>query len=351
MVADSLHVTTSASQTLDWDSDVIVLAAADPASHDAINLTGSIHSQMIIGNAGENILNGGGGADTLIGLGGNDTYLVRGLGDVVEEANGGGNDIVFTTVNYNLGDSEVEFLSTVVQADTDPINLVGNFYSSVLIGNYGNNLINGGYGADTLIGLKGDDTYVVYDSGSQIVEHAGEGNDIALVGVNYHLQAGSSVELLAVQNGASTDAFVLEGNELGQTIRGAAGADTIDGGAGADLLLGGAGADHFRFSTALGGGNVDGMADFTPGTDHVSLSSGVFTALAGSVGHDLSADNFALGKAADANDFIIYDQPTGQIFYDADGSGAGAAMLFAVVAAGTALSARDFEVVAPPAVG
>lgn len=333
---------TSVSQVLGAADLVTKMAVADPLSHTAINLTGNALDQMITGNAGDNIINGMGGNDTMIGLGGNDTYLVRGPGDVVIEANSGGQDTVFTTVSYSMGESEVEILSTVTQIDTTPINLTGNFTSQTVIGNYGNNVISGGYGTDTLIGLKGDDTYIVYDSNTQVIENAGEGTDVVLVGVNYTLAPGASVEQLIVQDRSSTTGFRLGGNEVSQLIAGGQGADTINGGGGIDTLIGGGGADHFVFSTPLGNGNVDILADFQPGVDKIDLSRNIFSSLP--AGTTLSADNFAMGKAADANDYIIYDQSSGQIFYDADGSGSGAAVLFAVVSSGTALTFKDFEV-------
>jgi hypothetical protein len=61
----------------------------------------------------------------------------------------------------------------------------------------------------------------------------------------------------------------------------------------------------------------------------------------------LSAAAFRLGTAAgDANDRIIYDKATGNIYYDADGSGGGAKVLFAQVTAGTTLTNADFIAVA-----
>ncbi|MGO6841546.1 protease, partial [Rhizobium ruizarguesonis] len=53
---------------------------------------------------------------------------------------------------------------------------------------------------------------------------------------------GANVENLTY-NG--TGAFAGTGNELVNTIRGAAGADTLDGKAGADTLVGGAGNDTY----------------------------------------------------------------------------------------------------------
>jgi Ca2+-binding RTX toxin-like protein len=49
-------------------------------------------------------------------------------------------------------------------------------------------------------------------------------------------------------------------------------------------------------------------------------------------------------SAADANDFLVYDQSTGSPYYDPDGSGATAKTLFAVLEGGPALGASDFLV-------
>ena len=65
-----------------------------------------------------------------------------------------------------------------------------------------------------------------------------------------------------------------------------------------------------------------------------------------SVGGTLDSGEFVVGtQALDANDYIIYNQSTGQIFYDADGNGTGStAVLFAQITPGTALGFNDFTV-------
>ena len=60
----------------------------------------------------------------------------------------------------------------------------------------------------------------------------------------------------------------------------------------------------------------------------------------------LAAAAFHIGSAAaDASDRFIYDDTTGDLFYDPDGTGAGAATLFATLATGLALTEADFLVV------
>jgi Ca2+-binding RTX toxin-like protein len=280
----------------------------------------------------------------LIGNGGNDTYLVNGSTDQVIEIAGGGTDIVYTTVSYNLGVNEVEALSTVQQTDTTAINLIGNFYSQTIVGNYGNNVLSGGGGADTLIGLFGNDTYAIGDSRIVVQEQAGQGNDTLVTSVDYRLSAGVSIETFAAQDASSTTGLRLTGNELAQTIAGTAGSDTIGGGGGRDVLIGGAGADTFLIGT-VAAGNVAVLADFASGTDRIGLTSTAFN-----VGTSLDAAEFVAGTAATtADQRVIYDAGTGQLFYDADGNGTGAAVLFAQVVPGTAITAASFDVVVPTA--
>ncbi|MEP7302233.1 MAG: hypothetical protein ABI699_11945, partial [Caldimonas sp.] len=56
----------------------------------------------------------------------------------------------------------------------------------------------------------------------------------------------------------------------------------------------------------------------------------------------LAASAFVLGSvAADASDRIVYDQATGNLYYDADGNGAGAQILFATLIPGTVVTVGD----------
>lgn len=173
--------------------------------------------------------------------------------------------------------------------------ITGNERANTLDGQGGNDTLSGGSGNDSLMG--------------------GDGND--------HLSGGN-------------------GND---TLVGGKGSDLLDGGAGNDSLSGGSGLDLFRFDASLSAtANVDRITGFDAEDDAFQLDDAVFAGI-GAVG-PLTADAFRAGtKALDAGDRVIYDSATGQVFYDADGSGAGAQVLFAIVGAHTWLGAADFMIV------
>jgi hypothetical protein len=155
--------------------------------------------------------------------------------------------------------------------------------------------------------------------------------------------------------GAGGDVFAaLAGNDrlLGMggddRLDGGAGADDLDGGDGADVLIGGlgndtlrggSGPDIFRFDTALKN-NIDTIVDFNVIDDTIQLENSVFAKL--KVVGGLASGNFAVGAAADGDDYIIY--AGNGLFYDPDGNGKAAAIQFAIITAGLGLTHADFVV-------
>jgi Ca2+-binding RTX toxin-like protein len=131
------------------------------------------------------------------------------------------------------------------------------------------------------------------------------------------------------------------GNDV---LRGAGGNDKLVGGIGNDTLTGGAGADEFVLDTALGATNVDSITDFVRlEGDKIVLENAIFTKL---VAGGLAATQFRAGPAAlDANDYVIYNSTTGALSYDADGSGAGAAIQFATLTTKPVLASTDFLII------
>ncbi len=261
------------------------------------------------------------------------------------------------SISYTVRDvSGVEASATVsvaVRGTADGQNIPGTKNRDVLTGTSGEDVINAG---------NGDDVVRAGDGADQV--HGGNGNDFlyggqsidslfgdlgndALYGEggNDRLDGGAGNDLLT--GGAGNDLLI--GGTGSDLLIGGTGSDLLIGGNGNDLLTGGLGADIFRFdNTALNANtNVDTIFDFQAGSDSIQLDSAVFRKL--SANGALSAANFrasADGTAADANDYILYDTDSGALYYDADGSGKGAAIQFAtvVIVGTTPLSAADFIV-------
>ncbi|MBA3756004.1 MAG: hypothetical protein H0X02_07175 [Nitrosomonas sp.] len=79
--------------------------------------------------------------------------------------------------------------------------------------------------------------------------------------------------------------------------------------------------------------------------DTIKLDKTVFT---NPIPSPIAAGQLIVGsQALDENDFIIYNNETGALLYDTDGSGSGsgAAVQFAVVSIGLAMTNADFHVI------
>lgn len=288
-------------------------------------LNGGNGADRLEGGAGSDTLNGGAGNDTLRGGTGNETDILNG-GDGIDTVDYSDLTIGFqangltvnlrngtTTGNPYIGQDQltsVENANGTNGADT----LTGNAVANRLNGLGGNDLLSGGDGNDSLDGGAGRDTLL-----------GGNDNDL-LVGR------------------AGTDR--MEGGNGADSLSGGDQADTLIGGAGRDSLTGGTGADAFVFNAPLGAKNVDLVTDFS-GADRIHLEADIFSA----IGSSLTADAFKVipsgtsFASVDASDRLIYQQSTGKLFYDADGSGGGARVLFAQFTAGTVLALDDFLMV------
>ncbi len=369
-------------------------------------ITGNGASNSINGFGGADTMVGGAGGDNYVVTDQSQQVVealgVEVIGGVTQV------DTVFTTVSYDLANSVsyiasagdaaiattpttpgqaavltngavgIEVLTTSVQAGTEALNLTGNSQAQTIIGNYGNNILNGDndsnssavagnqtgtVAGDTLTGLFGDDTYRVYSQADVIREQAGQGNDTAVFGTNtatntsvadasntYQLRADNSVELLTVANQSRAVGYTLIGNGFDQTVLGSRANDVIWGGAGHDTLTGNGGNDTFGFNEA-GAADSDTISDYTGG-DIIGLSAavgtGFFQGLATTSGGQTAGfdqNEFVNGTTAtEAHAQILYNQASGQIFYDADGTGASAAVLVATIGAGTQLANNDFAV-------
>ncbi|PHR89688.1 MAG: hypothetical protein COA80_17050 [Leeuwenhoekiella sp.] len=325
----------------------------------------------LYGGEGDDVLDGGTGGDVMDGGNGNDTYYVDSTHDnVIESSAAGGNDILYSTASYDLTGRYIE---TMTFTGSAAVNGTGNDLAQTINGNSGNNILfglggddildgggnndilEGGAGNDTLIGGNGNDTasYTTATSGVTVSLQiagpqatGGAGNDTLsgienLTGSNLAdtLTGNSADNILIGGSGADT----LTGNGGSDTLIGGSGNDVLNGGSGSDTLTGDTGADIFFFASALGASNVDTITDYSVSADTIRLENAVFTGLA--VG-TLSAAAFRIGAAAaDASDRIIYNSATGDLFYDSDGNGAAAAVLFAHLSTGLAMTNAEFVIV------
>ncbi|PQJ95046.1 FG-GAP-like repeat-containing protein [Chromatium okenii] len=271
------------------------------------------------GGAGNDILDGGAGADSMIGGAGNDSYTVDNVGDVVVETSTGGTDTVASTLaRYTLA-ANVENGRIVSTGASD---LTGNALNNLLNAGAGNNVIDGGAGIDTVSYANATKAVIVNLATTTAQNTGGSGSD----------------RLIAIEN--------LTGSNNADTLSGNSGANVLAGGGGNDKLTGGAEIDIFRFDSALKASNVDTITDFNVKDDTIQLENAIFKKLltTGALSKTTSFVANTAGAAKDANDFIIHDTDSGALFYDADGSGAGAAVQFAIVTVGVVLTAADFVV-------
>ncbi|MGA0530586.1 calcium-binding protein [Hansschlegelia sp. KR7-227] len=254
-------------------------------------------ADRFIGGAKADSFQSFGGNDALNGFGGNDTLF-----------GGDGADLIY-----------------------------GDLGADSLSGDAGNDTLLGGAGGDRLIGGAGADTATYASAKAAVLASLGSArsNSGDARGDVY-----SSIENLI----GSRFNDALGGDGAANRLSGGAGNDRLNGGLGQDILEGGAGADTFSFKNAPSATNIDIITDFRPLDDTIALSRAAFDRFA-PLG-DLAKAAFWTGaRAHDASDRIIYNEDTGRLYFDSDGTGDDRAVLFAILKKGLALTAADFDVI------
>lgn len=309
------------------------------------DLFGGDGDDTLDGGDGRDTLDGATGSNSLAGGGGDDEYRVDGQSDVIFEAAGGGDDIVYASGSYYLWDG-VEFLTLLTDFDREDNffgvgngsdnRILGNYGDNLLIGGGGNDEIDGSMGNDALFGESGDDRLL----GSFDIDYlvGGVGNDT--------LDGGSDADALY---GESGDDSLVGGNNFSTDILvGGSGRDILDGASGYgdyDLMDGGSDDDLYIVDTpadltfeAAGGGTdtviaaINGAGYYLyPHVEHLELRGSTPFGVGNDLANRLTAGDgtqWLLGGAGDdtidagtGND-VLFGESGGDVFVFSAGSGA-----------------------------
>ncbi|MDZ8096654.1 MAG: DUF4347 domain-containing protein [Nostoc sp. DedQUE05] len=329
------------------------------------SLIGGDGNDTLFGGSGNDTLDGGVGIDNLNGGVSDDIYTVDNLSDTITEGLDAGTDLVKSSVSWVLADN----IENLTLTGSGVINGTGNSLNNILTGNTGANILNGVDGNDSLIGNSGNDTlfggagddtldggagtdnlnggvgndiYIVDNLNDSITEGLDATTDLVKSSVSWVL--GNNLENLtligtgAINGIGNSQNNILTGNTGVNTLNGVDGNDSLIGGTGNDTLFGGVGDDLLSGGTGkdvlTGGigrdsfyltdtriGGYDIIADFTVGDDTIFVSKAEF-GLSQSQNTSLEASLFRLGaNAVTASDRFIYNQTTGNLFFDKDGLG------------------------------
>lgn len=309
-------------------------------------------TDYIDGGDGDDVISGNAGNDTLIGGAGNDTLNGAGDDDII--TGGDGNDFINAgsgadSISGGAGDDIFYFISqSDLAADT-------------IDGGSGNNLIRVNGANQTFIL---NDTNTANISTIHIASLSG-GNSSATQKTNIDASAVTTHGLTitgANNTGAGSNALtgtglddIIDGRTGNDTLNGGAGDDKLIGGGGLDVITGGDGADSFIFATSALATDADTVTDFVSGTDQFVFSDAIYnlglnegtgtgTASAFTAGIlDVTTTGITTGGQLDSTDARFgFNTTTGQLYYDADGSGVGSsAVLVATLTGVTAISESD----------
>ena len=335
------------------------------SGNDTIN--GSSLNDKLKGYGGDDLINGGAGVNTAIYSGSLNGYQLSYSGgqvhirDINFSDGNDGNDSLVNVQKFQFADKAVSLVNGLdyiasygdlitafhANAELGLNHYLGSgvnegrsvtFNGLDYIASYGDLI--GAFGANESLGAQhfinngyNEHRSVTFDPNWYLAKY---GDLRAAFGSDTHL-----AELHYINNGyhegRSNDSSgddLLNGGAGNDMINGGAGNDTINGAGGNDTLSGGVGSDTFIFNATPNAAiNLDTITDFVSGVDKLSFSLATYTALSSLVGlidsHEFNSN--ATGQAANASDRLIYNSTSGELFYDADGSGATAAIEVAIL--------------------
>ena len=358
------------------------------------SLYGGTGNDSLIGGAGNDLMDGNAGADIFNGGTGDDIYVIDSTADKVTEAAASGTDTIRSYVNYTLGAN----LENLTLLGTSAINGTGNSLNNTINGNAANNSLFGGdgndflslyYGGnDTLNGGAGNDTLDASytkennnlrgDAGNDYLSarystgnnnlNGGSGDDNFDASFSYgnntlsgdagndYVSSGFSYGNNTLSGGEGNDFVYTYFSYGNNTLSGGTGNDYLSGGGSSDTLIGGIGNDSFTYITIkpfdtsdVGLDTIDDFHKVAGDTDKITLGRQTFTAInSGAIFSEFTefavVTNDAAAAASEA--YIVYNQSTGNLFYNQNGAldGLGTGAIFANLTNNPFLTATDFVI-------
>lgn len=333
-------------------------------------INGKAGSDLIDGGAGRDHLYGGDGDDRMVydrndhiidGGAGRDTLVLK-QGAVVDLGRFGGSQVdggAYVT-GFEAVDASDASSGVTVTASPFGNSITGSAFADRLTGGAGcdtikggagDDIIDGGAGSDNLYGGDGNDR-IVYDRNDYVVD-GGAGNDTLVFkdGATIDLGRFSTSQIIGgayvtgfenVDASGASAALKATGSQYNNTIIGSAFNDTLAGGGGYDILTGGAGRDTFVFDSTAKGAGFATITDFSAQDDTLAIDGKLLGLSSGALG----ANAFHNGTSATTPDQkLIYNGATGELFFDADGSGSQSNMIhIATLNGNPALNSGNFQI-------
>jgi serralysin len=350
-------------------------------------------TNTFIGNGGVDVLTTGNGDDNLYGGAGNDQlyggadndYLNGGLND--DRIDGG---VGVDTIDYSAAGSALYIdLRVATQTatggfGTDVIttieNVLGGAFADTLIGNAGINTLYGGGGTDSLVLLEGNDfgyggagdDYLAGRDGNDTL-YGDDNNDVIDGGIGLDTLRGNAGDDYII-GGADADTIyggdgagnvgdigdrwlggdggddIIFGNLGTDRLSGGAGNDVLTGGEGFDYMTGEAGSDTFVYNAVTDGSISEQIGDWQGGVDELRIDASAFGG--GLAAGALAANRLVIGTVANqAFGQFLYNTANGVLYWDADGTGGGAALAFtrlftsAFTLPPASIAVTDFDIV------